>query len=110
MTQSRRIADGSAAFNGKRKCETCGVVKPLRDYRPGYGSCRDCARALFHRARERLIGSNGHLGTYERYDAAELRPFAGRPGVMDAFDLPSRHMGMRTWRDGRSAPVTDTAA
>lgn len=40
----------------------------------------------------------GHLVTNcsmtERYDGAELRPFAGRPGAMDAFSLPSR--GFRT--------------
>ena len=40
----------------------------------------------------------GHLVTNssmtERYDGAELRPFAGRPGAMDAYALESR--GHRT--------------
>lgn len=26
----------------------------------------------------------------ETYDGAELKPFTGRPGAMDAFKLPSR--------------------
>lgn len=35
------------------------------------------------------------------YTGAELRPYEGRPGAMDAFALPSR-MGRRlVWRDGR---------
>lgn len=29
-----------------------------------------------------------------RYDGAELRPFNGRPGAMDAYRLPSRGMGV----------------
>lgn len=32
------------------------------------------------------------------YDGAELQPYEGRPGAMDAFHLPSLHMGTRTWR------------
>lgn len=35
------------------------------------------------------------------YTAPELRPFAGRPGAMDAFALPSRRGGARYYRDGR---------
>jgi len=35
------------------------------------------------------------------YTAPELRPFAGRPGAMDAFALPSRRGGGRYYRDGR---------
>jgi len=35
-----------------------------------------------------------------QYDGAELKPFAGRPGAMDCFQLPSR-MGSRLYfRDG----------
>lgn len=33
------------------------------------------------------------------YDGAELRAFTGRPGSMDAYDLPSLHMG-QTYRRG----------
>jgi hypothetical protein len=35
------------------------------------------------------------------YDGAELKPFAGRPGAMDAQVLPSRMGDRRYWRDGR---------
>lgn len=38
---------------------------------------------------------------YDPYDGAELRPYEGRPGAMDAFALPSRVGRRRTWRDGR---------
>ena len=37
-----------------------------------------------------------------RYDGSELRPFAGRPGAMDAFALPSRIGSRRIYRDGRA--------
>lgn len=40
----------------------------------------------------------------ERYVGNELRAFDGRPGAMDAFELPSVMMGVLVWRDGRSAP------
>lgn len=36
------------------------------------------------------------------YDGAELRPFAGRPGAMDAFALPSLINGRRVARGGQS--------
>jgi hypothetical protein len=29
----------------------------------------------------------------ETYDGAELRPFEGRPGAMDAYKLPSKGIG-----------------
>lgn len=35
------------------------------------------------------------------YDGAELRPFTGRPGAMDAFEHPSRVGGRVFYRDGR---------
>lgn len=34
------------------------------------------------------------------YDGAELRPFDGRAGAMDAFSLPSRMGRVLVWRDG----------
>jgi hypothetical protein len=37
----------------------------------------------------------------EIYTGRELQPFDGRPGAMDAFDLPSVMLDRRTWRDGR---------
>lgn len=35
------------------------------------------------------------------YDGAELRPFTGRPGSMDAYALPSMHMGQTHKRGER---------
>ena len=35
------------------------------------------------------------------YDGAELRPFTGRPGSMDAYALPSLHMGQTHKRGER---------
>lgn len=49
------------------------------------------------------VGATVPSGTH--YDGAELRPFAGRAGATDAFDLPSR-MGKRLhYRDGRVVQV-----
>lgn len=31
-----------------------------------------------------------NAGSHQPYDGAELRPYAGRPGAMDAYSLPSR--------------------
>ena len=41
-----------------------------------------------------------HPGTY---DGAELRPYQGRPGAMDAFALPSLINGRRVGRGGIDA-------
>ena len=35
------------------------------------------------------------------YDAAELKPFTGRPGCNDAMALPSRQFNTLIYRDGR---------
>lgn len=37
-----------------------------------------------------------------RYDGADLKPYTGRPGAMDAFALPSIHNGQRV---ERRAPI-----
>lgn len=44
--------------------------------------------------------------SYGPYHFPELAPFAGRPGAMDAFALPSRVGQRRVFRDGR---VEETA-
>lgn len=35
------------------------------------------------------------------YAGAELLPYSGRPGAMDAYALPSLALGKRMYRDGR---------
>ena len=49
-----------------------------------------------HRAKTRIANA----AMRAPYDGAELRPFAGRPGAMDAFALPSVMGGRRVWRKG----------
>ena len=72
-------------------CVDCKRMLPLSAFVNGLVRCADCREPL-HQASV----------SYEVYDGAELRPFAGRPGAMDAFEQPSRHMNVRTWRDGRT--------
>ena len=41
-----------------------------------------------------------------RYDGAELKPFQGRPGSMDAYGLPSLNSGVRTAYSGPKPMLT----
>jgi hypothetical protein len=41
-----------------------------------------------------------------RYDGAELKPFTGRPGSMDAYTLPSLNSGVRTAYSGPKPMLT----
>jgi len=41
-----------------------------------------------------------------RYDGAELKPFTGRPGSMDAYGLPSLRNGVRTTYSGPKPILT----
>ena len=50
------------------------------------------------RQTQQRISTASARGTYS---GAELRPFAGRPGAMDAFALPSRMGNRLHYRDGR---------
>ena len=66
-------------------------------------------------ARHRREGAHGGTPAAHRlhapsgaYDGAELRPYEGRPGAMDAFALPSR-MGSRLhYRSGAVASAQAT--
>lgn len=56
------------------------------------------------RARERTLTAAGPVvnsNMLSTYNGAELAPYAGRPGAMDAFALPSRRFDKRVYRDGR---------
>lgn len=48
--------------------------------------------------REAPVRNSTAKGTYS---GAELQPFAGRPGAMDAYSLPSVLMGKREYRCAR---------
>lgn len=52
--------------------------------------------------REEPVCNSNAKGTYS---GAELQPFSGRPGAMDAYALPSRTSDKRIYRDGRVEPV-----
>ena len=52
--------------------------------------------------REAPVRNSNAKGTYA---GAELQPFSGRPGAMDAYALPSRTFDKREYRDGRVEPV-----
>lgn len=52
--------------------------------------------------REAPVRNGNAKGTYS---GAELQPFAGRPGAMDAYALPSRRFDKRQYRDGRVEAV-----
>lgn len=55
-------------------------------------------RRSLQQARERVTNASQHLRDPGTYDGAELRPFEGRPGAMDAYGLPSLIQGRRVWR------------
>ena len=42
-----------------------------------------------YRMRGEAATNAAHHRDWGRYDGAELRPYTGRPGAMDAFNLPS---------------------
>ena len=52
--------------------------------------------------REAPVRNSNAKGTY---NGAELQPFSGRRGAMDAYALPSRAFDRREYRDGRVEAV-----
>lgn len=48
----------------------------------------------------RTIGASASISE-SNYRGRELQPYEGRPGAMDAFDLPSRMGNWLHYRDGR---------
>ena len=57
-----------------------------------------------HRSRERAAERISNASMREPYDGAELRPFEGRPGAMDAYRLPSLFNGRRVERARAPSP------
>jgi hypothetical protein len=51
-----------------------------------------------------------HLTTRGLYTGAELQPYDGRPGAMDAFALPSRMGNRLHYRSGEVAPAHASTA
>jgi hypothetical protein len=58
---------------------------------------RDTHGAMDHKTPKRICNAS----VSKTYDGVELQPYAGRPGAMNAFDLPSRMGRTLHYRDGR---------
>ncbi len=97
-------------LNANRICLVCAHAKPRSEFVGDRGrTCQSCLdrRLAKHGKRDVPQGpretpitnatSRGH------YTGAELRPFAGRPGAMYAFALPSRMGDRLVYRSGRGA-------
>lgn len=48
-----------------------------------------------YRMRGEVVSDASYQRDWGRYDGAELRPYTGRPGAMDAFNLPSLVQGQQ---------------
>ena len=77
-----------------------GLKRPVlrtKDQQFTIGAARVVKEHLAPSAKAPVRNSNAK-GTYT---GAELLPYQGRPGAMDAFALPSRTFDKRQYRDGR---------
>ena len=94
---SKRVSLNSRAAY-ERICTACRQVRPMFEFVGNRRICTACANSRM----AGVVGSGGAGGMPNRdhYDGAELRPFAGRPGAMDAFELPSLRFGERVYRRG----------
>jgi hypothetical protein len=59
----------------------------------------------FAKPQPRVVVAESTLGKRGDYDGAELKPFEGRAGAMDAFLLPSMANGIAT---PRKAPILNS--
>lgn len=78
-------------FKGRTKrCKTCGRVKPVTEFaNRGHQSCAACV-AFTHGGKAVVPIEPVPIIQHELYDGADLRPFEGRLGALDAYKLPSR--------------------
>jgi hypothetical protein len=69
-------------------------TSPLQHPAPSAGALAE------RRARERLQATNTRIcnsTSGKAYAGEELRPYANRPGALDAYALPSLHGGRRSY-------------
>ncbi len=85
---------------GHRTCTQCRQARPLIAYTRNGRRCNTCAPEPGSHLPTRAT-PRAHNGAGTTYDGAELRPYDGRPGAMDAYRLPSRIGGSLHWRGGR---------
>lgn len=125
------LALGRSALSVKQRCHLIGVkrtvdLRKAATVNPNHAGARpnqpkraappppnNCATVFdpsnpehlaARRARERTLTAAGPVANSNMrstYNGAELAPYAGRPGAMDAFALPSRRFDKRVYRDGR---------
>lgn len=92
----------------ERVCLACGHVRPAIEYSSGRRTCNRCVDARMKGA-QRISWKDQHT-EYPLYNGAELRPFEGRPGAMDAFSLPSLRFGERVYWRGADLASPPAAA
>lgn len=101
MTRAAALTPPAGRPAFERVCLACRRCRPMIEYCGARRTCNDCMAA-------RLRGATpvGPAGTprYTPYDGAELRPFAARPGALDAYALPSVLLGQRTPRKAGGRP------
>lgn len=88
-----------APLSGHRVCIACQQAYPITMF-AGRGSktCKRCRDARDAKVQARAAPKS------PPYTAPELRAPV-RPGALDAYALPTRHMGKRYYPDGRVEPV-----
>lgn len=80
-------------MSATRTCPACGQLRDTLAFSRPRRICNSCVEGRFRGATP--VGA-ARAPTYQPYDGAELRPYAGRPGAMDAFARPSLLLGQRT--------------
>lgn len=79
-----------------------GLKRPAqrtKDQQFVIGAARVVKEYIAPSAKAPPIRNSSAKGTYT---GAELLPYQGRPGAMDAYALPSLALGKRLYRDGRA--------
>lgn len=104
----------------ERVCSACQRVRSHLDFAPRRKMCNPCLDLRLMnlvptgsegKTARATKPEKGPLAATERYDGAELRPFEGRSGAMDAFSLPSLRFGERVyWRGADLASPPAAAA
>ncbi|MGB3068465.1 MAG: hypothetical protein WBC18_07955 [Ottowia sp.] len=100
----RTVLNSHAPY--ERVCKACNLVRQSFEFTKNRRICTACANARMTKVPH--IKPSGGLKKQPTYDGAELRPFTGRPGAMDAFALPSLRFGQRIYRRGYEPLFTTT--
>lgn len=88
-------------MSASRTCPACGQLRDTLAFSRPRRICNSCVEGRFRGATP--VGT-ASAPTYQPYDGAERRPFAARPGALDAYALPSVLLGQRTPRKAGGRP------